>query len=460
MNVKISLTELEEGKTYTIEQYKHWFPKGKFDKRFPQEFIKKWLRRNAIYLEFLGISYRFDENNNFILTPSNKVGLAPLKNPYGGQIYGSIVVKPRLKWEEIYKILNVIEWKYQPDFIKDEEPILSDGVLPRWFKAIETLNAISAAINLFMKGVDRKHIMSKVPIGSVNWNEYARKSLPYCKYDSFHTTISEYSYDLEVHRQFKGIVKIITEDISNSKVPIKIKNKAKTLLARIDKKLEMVSYDEPNVYKLKKARIPYFYKIYYEKAIQKCIEYIEESKFSLKTDNYYGLPWRIEMDRLFEHWVEYWAYKFSKMIGANYFSDIKRNSRIRFHNLGNWKSMAQLRPDIIIEKDSKTLILEVKYKKHLFYLQYGKSTQEVLEEHRHDLHQLLAYMSTSQSNKRIGCLMYPAVGENTYNQFATLINYTNIRANVDIVLCGVSFNEEDQLKLLEYIWNEKYMPFV
>lgn len=460
MSIKISLVEFENGKTFTVDQLKDWFPKSKFDKRFPQEYVRKWLRVNGKYLEFLGISYKWNEDNkSLILAPSNKIGLAPLRNPYGGQVYGSIVVKPRLGWLEMYKILDLINWKYQPVFLKDEEPIISDGVLPRWFKAIETLEAIFQALKLFMKGINRKQIRSRVPIGSVSWNEYATKSAPYGKYDLFSTIITEYSNDLEVNRQFKGVVRIIANDFLNPKVPIKIRSKAKVLIANIEKKLENVEYAVPSVEKLNKVKIPNFYKTYYEKAIRKCIDYITESKFSLKIGDFYGLPWTIEMDKLFEYWVEYWAFKFARRIGARFFSDIKKNSRIRFYNLGNWKSMNQLKPDIIIEKDSKTLIIEVKYKKHLAYFQYGKYSPEIFEDHRHDLHQLLAYMSTSQSTKRIGCLIYPSIGKEISDQFATLINYSNIRANVDVILCNISFQRESPLTLFGHILGEKYASF-
>jgi len=460
MRVKISLVEFGDEKVYPVEQLKNWFPKGKFDKRYPQEYVNKWLNKNKRYLEFLGISYKWDEDNkSLILIPGNKIGLAPLRNPYGGQIYGSIVVRPRLGWLKIYQILYLIEWKYQPTFLKDEEPIFSDGVLPRWFKAVETLRTISKALNLYMKGICRRETSSKVPIGSVNWDEYATKSVPYGEYDCFSINITDYSHDLEVHRQFKGVVREIAKDISSPNVPIKVRNEGNSLIANIEKNLEHVSYENPSVEKLKKIKVPSFYRVYYEKAIQKSIEYLDESKFSIEFGNFYGLPYAIEMDRLFEYWVEYWAFNFAKRIGARFFSDIKRNSRIRFYNFGNWKSLKELRPDVIIEKGSKTLIIEVKYKKHLAYLQYGKYSTEILEEHRHDIHQLLAYMSTCQSEKRIGCLVYPYINNEISHQMATLINYTNIKVNVDVILCSIPFHEEKPINIFEDIWSNKYASF-
>jgi len=456
MKVKISLVEFGNEKVFSIEQLKKWFPSDKFDKRNPLEYLRKWFYVNEKYLNFLGISYKWDDvNKNLILTPGNKIGVAPLKNPYGRKIYGSITVKPRLNWEKIYEILESIEWKYQPTFLEDEEPIFSDGVLPPWFNAIDTLEAVSKALNLYMRGIERKKILSKIPTGTIDWYEYSIKSVPYGKYNQFSSLISDYSTDLEIHRQFKGVVRIISKDILNPIVPLQIKNKARQLIANIEKKLENVEYTNPDIEKLRKAKVPNFYRTAYEKAIWKCIQYLKRSRFSLNTGIFYGLPWTITMDKLFEYWIEHWAYIFAKKIGAKFYSDIKGNSKIRFYSPNNWKSLRELRPDIIIEKNSKTLIIEVKYKKHLTYLQYGKLSSEILEDHRHDLHQLLSYMSSSINEKRIACLIYPKIDRSTRNQSSTLINYTNTKANVDVILCGVSFQPREILTLLENIWNEK-----
>ncbi len=466
LKARISLIEFGDEKTISIEQIKNWFPKprtreeGRFYENYIRKSIKKWFHRNEKYLAFLGISYKWDdENKNLILTSSNKIGLVPLRNPYGGKIYGSIAVKPRLRWVKIYEILKVIDWKYQPIFLKDEEPIISDGILPRWFKAVDTLEAIFRAVCLPMKSMVSKQMTSKTPVGTINWHDYSSKSIPYGKYNQFPTLITDCSIDSEVHRQFKGIIKMIAHDISNSTVPVKVKCKAKQLIANIEKKLENVTTSPPDVKKIKRTKVPSFYRTAYENAIKKCIEYINQSRFSLDVGNFYGLPWSIEMDRLFEYWIEHWAYIFAKRIGARFYSDLRKNSKIRFCNLNNWKSLSQIKPDIIIEKGSKTLIIEVKYKKHLIYLQHKKYSLEILEEHRRDLHQLLAYMSSSVSEKRIGCLIYPKIGKDVSNQFSTLINYTNARANVDVVLCGVSFKPEELLISLENIWNEKYATF-
>jgi len=460
MKVKISLTEFGDEKIIPLEELKNWFPSGRFDKRYPLNYLKKWLHINEKYLGFLGVTYRWDDDkNSLILIPGNKIGLAPLRNPYGAEVYGGIIVRPRLGWIKIYDILEYIDWIYQPNFLKDEEPIISNGVLPRWFKAVNTLDTISQALVLFMKGIEEKRIISRVPKGNIDWYSYSTQSVPYGKYDRFSSRITDYSIDLEIHRQFIGIVKMIEDDISGPEVPIKIKNKAGQLILNIERKLQNVEPNTPDIEKLKKIKIPNFYRQKYDTAIKACIEYLWQSKFSMEAGNLYGLPWSIEMDRLFEYWIEYWAYIFAKRLGAHFYSDIRRNSRIRFYNLKNWKTLKLLKPDVIIEKNDKSMILEVKYKKHLLYLQYGKSSSDILEEHRYDIHQLLSYMSGSVKEKKIGCLIYPKISDNLANQYATLINYTNTRSNVDVVLCGIPFQPEEFIRILEDLWSEKYAAF-
>jgi len=68
-------------------------------------------------------------------------------------------------------------------------------------------------------------------------------------------------------------------------------------------------------------------------------------------------------------------------------------------------------------------------------------------------------MSGSVKEKKIGCLIYPKISDNFANQYATLINYTNTRSNVDVVLCGIPFQPEEFIRILEDLWSEKYTSF-
>lgn len=457
MRINITLTELGDGKLISLGELKGWFPSGRFDKRYPQEYLKKWTGANEKYLKFLGISFKWDDTGQrLILTPGEKIGVAPLKNPYGRKTYGSIAVKPRVGWLQIYDMLSLVNWKYQPAFLREEEEIISTGTLPRWLKIVDTLKAIDQALSAPMRGLFRKQTLSPVPLGTVNWERYAKSNFSRAQLHYFDCLVSDYSMDLEVHRMFKGVLKIIESELLRAPIPNKVMLRASHIIIKLKRILENVPYEEPSINRLMKIQIPQLYKSKYDRAINKCIEFLNQSRFSLEVGSYYGLPWAMEMNQLFEHWVEHCAYIFAKSVGAKFFSDIRNNSKIRFYNLKNWKSLSVLKPDIIIEKESKTLVIDVKYKKHLMYLQYGVATKEILDEHRGDIHQILSYLSSSTSEKRIGCLMYPSIYESLDNQYASLINYTNTNINVDLILCGVPLNSNEVISILNGIWKEKY----
>jgi len=450
--IKITLTEFDEPKKFSFKQLKDWFPSGKFDRRTPWSYVKKWIKINQKYLDFLGISYFWDDEKGLILEALNKIGLAPIRNPYGGKVYGSITVKPRIGWIKISEILESIEWRLKPEFLEFEEPIMSDGIFPRWLKALDTLKAIERALQRYMSGIKETHEVKDRPVGKVNWNDYSTRNVPYGKWNRFSCTITDYSLDIDIHRQFKGVVEQIEKDLHGRYVPVNVKRIAFPTLRKINKILENVNLEPPDVEKMKNSNIPLLYRNIYEDAKKRAIEYISQSRFSIYPGEFFGLPWRIEMERLFEFWVEYWSYKFSKQIGANFYSDIRRNSKIRFLKLGEWRGLRELRPDIIIDKAEHTVIIDVKYKKHLLYLKLDNFTKDLLEEHRKDIHQILAYAGVSSNTDKKAVLVYPKLSKESIVEKARVINYKNGNINLLLFKIDTSFEPSEFLEILRSIW--------
>ncbi|MCD6166798.1 hypothetical protein J7K19_08845 [bacterium] len=459
--IKITLTEFDDPKTFSLNQLKDWFPSGKFDRRMPWDCVKKWISTNRKYLDFLGILYSWGNDKGLILEASNKIGLAPIKNPYGGKVYGSITVKPRIGWIKISEILDSIEWRLKPDFLETEEPIMSEGVLPRWLKAIDTLKAIERALQCCLRGIKAIHEVKDNPVGRVNWNNYSTRNVPYGKWNRFSCTIADYSLDIDIHRQFKGIVEQIEKDLSGHYVPINVKRKALPTLQRIKKILEKVNLELPDVDKLKNSNIPPFYRSVYEDAKTRAVEYVSQSRFSIYSAEFFGLPWAIEMDRLFESWVEFWSYKFSRQMGANFYSDIRGNSKIRFLSLGRWGGLKDLKPDIIIDKGEHTMVIDVKYKKHLLYLKLGNFTRDILEEHRKDIHQILAYAGSSSNTDKKAVLVYPKLLKESIVEKAEVINYKNSNINLTLLKIDTSFDSSEFLEKLRSTWkNDVAKPII
>ncbi|MBV8073408.1 MAG: hypothetical protein JO270_26175 [Acidobacteriaceae bacterium] len=129
-----------------------------------------------------------------------------------------------------------------------------------------------------------------------------------------------------------------------------------------------------------------------------------------------GIPWSMPMDKFFEAWVETVVRIVAQRTGAQMKTGRKRETTYPIvwepSYLGSQKSLA---PDIWLEWDSVTLIVDAKYKRHWEELQehsWSKVEQDIREQHRNDLLQALAYANLARTGTVIVCLTYPCSAEN------------------------------------------------
>jgi 5-methylcytosine-specific restriction endonuclease McrBC regulatory subunit McrC len=128
-----------------------------------------------------------------------------------------------------------------------------------------------------------------------------------------------------------------------------------------------------------------------------------------------GLPWAMPMDKFFEAWVETVLRIVVQRTGGQ--MKVGRN-RETTHAI-DWEpsyigSQKSLVPDIWIEWDSATLIVDAKYKRHWEELQqhsWWKAEEDLREQHRNDLLQVLAYANLARTPQTIVCLIYPCSAE-------------------------------------------------
>ena len=83
-----------------------------------------------------------------------------------------------------------------------------------------------------------------------------------------------------------------------------------------------------------------------------------------------GLPWAMSMEQFFEAWVETLMSHVARQIGAIMRSGRERQTIVPLNwdppYLGSQKSLI---PDVVIERDDLTIIVDAKYKEHWDYLQ-------------------------------------------------------------------------------------------
>jgi hypothetical protein len=124
-----------------------------------------------------------------------------------------------------------------------------------------------------------------------------------------------------------------------------------------------------------------------------------------------GIAWIMSMELFFEAWVETVAEKLSRQIGGVLRSGRKRETVTPL----KWKppytgSQRYLLPDLVIERENETIIIDAKYKSHWEELsrhEWYSTAKAFQEQHRADLLQILAYTSPTTTKKIVACLAYP-----------------------------------------------------
>jgi 5-methylcytosine-specific restriction endonuclease McrBC regulatory subunit McrC len=121
------------------------------------------------------------------------------------------------------------------------------------------------------------------------------------------------------------------------------------------------------------------------------------------------------MDQFFEAWVEIALRRVAQKTGAQVKVGRKRETT---HPITwappYWGSQKSLMPDLWLEWSSITMIVDAKYKRHWEELQeqsWSRMQEELREQHRNDLLQVLAYANLARTQTVIACLAYPCSAE-------------------------------------------------
>jgi 5-methylcytosine-specific restriction endonuclease McrBC regulatory subunit McrC len=143
--------------------------------------------------------------------------------------------------------------------------------------------------------------------------------------------------------------------------------------------------------------------------------------------------WRIDFSDLFEKYVQFIFKQVSFEIGAKQLNNYKIRRSSHFSPL--W-SLDYLEPDIMLMKNNLDIVIDVKYKSHLFNLK--STTEKLKEEHRKDVHQLLAYMAFTKNKNKVGVLCYP-YSEQYLSELDYIFPFSNTKSK--IILLGIPLNK-------------------
>lgn len=405
------------------ELLKRWFKSA--DKRYTGQVLQKFITYNSGLLGFLGVHATIvgsDSNVSLVFRSSSYIGSVPLRSPDTGKQIGDFVVSPRFsgkdRFEDYIEILDLLGAELSPEII-DSLPLASGRNFrpPLYLEAIKFVSSLEQLLTRPWRKFDNLERELNSPFGQVNWNKYAEHEYKVENRTRFPVRQNVLS---EFHREYSEIryvFDICRDELLSGRTPQRIKNTLRSRLAFIENKLYMHKPTSTSNIPIRAADSP---------AVRLC-KYRANKILDHKLVDSTG--WRVDFNDVFEKFVQYTFTEVAKESGGRLYPNYKFPSRTSRHY--SWE-LKHVEPDAVYHNEDFFVFIDAKYKSNL-YNKFSDS-QSLKDEHRHDLHQIMAYSSFGSSNSKFGCLCYPS--DEFEAKSITFRSGINSTSNT-ILICGI-----------------------
>lgn len=407
---------------------KKWFKKA--DKRYLSEYLQKFIDYNKDSFDFLQVTPKIEGSGKGVsvnFKSDHFIGAIPLRSPDTGKQMGDFVVKPRYtsatdQFSEYVEIVNLLEKEILPEF-KHSIPLLSQNNMrpPLYLEATKFVNLLETAIKTKWNKFQTIKKIYRYPKSQVDWKEYVEKEFDPMKRLLFpcqDNILSEFHSEFFELKYTYGIAK---REIISFNTPLSIKYQYR----------DTVTYLDNALYEFPEKLTNELHIHLSDPVIIKKLK-IQGNKI-LKGNFEEATSWRIDFSLLFEKYVQFIFNQISLEIGATQLNNYKIRRSSHFNPL--W-SLNYLEPDIILMKNNLDIVIDAKYKSHLFNLK--SISEELKDEHRKDLHQLLAYTAFTKNKNKVGILCYP-YNEQYISELDYIFPFSNTKSK--IVLLGIPLHK-------------------
>lgn len=369
------------------------------------------------------------------LISHTRIGAVPLMSPITFKPEFSLIIKPRFGWNGVGPVLLSTGWKVLPDILRMPSLKISERRIPPWVLSTVVLSRLDNLIRNLSREFEMVEEEQSIPRGSVNWTRYAQKNLPNGRLQSLPCRYPDLQADQEltaaIHFVLSRQLQSLNTQRSMGVHVIQLVEYARQLLAKV----KHVPPQKPQSLHLQQlqSRSKQLTGTTMHQGIE-AIEWTVQEKGLAGLGDFHGLPWMMSMETLFEAYVESVMERLLRLRGGVLKRGRTRETIVPIH----WDppitgSQRYLMPDLIIERDEVSCIVDAKYKDHWEDLNvdsWMRLEEEIRNRHRHDVHQILAYAATheagvigavnssgeylfdtSDRKSIICCLMYPCTRE-------------------------------------------------
>ncbi len=429
--------------------------------------VHQFLKLNKPHFNELDVEAQLSysgDNIKLNIKSNSKIGAVPLRSPITYKPEYSLVVKPRFGWNGVGPILSKTGFRYLPNILDLPQLRISESHIPPWVLSTVVLSRIDQ----LLRNIDRRFEMTNqyhpIPKGSVDWNDYAQKQVPTANFLNFNCTYS----DLLDNRLVKSFIKFTLMRQKQSLETqrdfglfvLQLMDYCETLL----QKVPGITPTKPTPLQLNALLNKSFESDLITRGFE-AIEWTTEEKGLAGLGDLHGLPWAMDMEDLFESYIESIIHKISKRIGGKLLSGRLRETIIPI----DWDppligSQRYLLPDLLFLRNDHLFIIDAKYKDHwedLNIKSWNNLEDLIKERHRNDLLQILAYTAGVKQNNISCCLVYPCKKDTWISLLdrkrhihTAEINRGNKRIRLYLTAVPFELNDEEIEELLPIFINQ------
>jgi 5-methylcytosine-specific restriction endonuclease McrBC regulatory subunit McrC len=373
----------------------------------------QFITQNAPLFQLLEVEIRRDYDGRDVLlhiVSGSAIGAVPLISPLTGRPDFGLVIQPRFPWAGIGPMLAEMGWLISPRPLR--LPLLkrSERQVPPWVVSVMVLARLKALLDGLQRRFELTTEALSAPKGNIDWTQYATRQLPRGNFLSVPCTFP----DLRDDRDLKGAIRFAIEkqlrSLETQREQGAFIHRLIALAESLLRKVDAVASRRPARSDFDRwLRVPMRTDTFAEGL--RAIDWTVEERGLAGLSDLEGLPWTMSMNHFFEAWVE----TVMRSVARQMCGTLKVGRRRETVSPLSWDppylgSQRSFIPDMILELEGTSFIVDAKYKRHWEELQSAWHEQESVlhERHRADLLQVLAYANlASVSNDVICCLVYP-----------------------------------------------------
>ena len=338
------------------------------------------------------------------------IGAVPLISPTTGHSDYGFVVRPRFEWTGVGEILGATGWRVVPAPLS--LPLLprSERKIPPWVLSSMIISRIQVLLKTLERRFEMKHEVRAAPRGRIDWPSYTRREIARSRFLSVPCRFP----NLQDDRELKAAIRFTLEKQLGSLLTQRTAGlfvfKLIELCGLLLESVRDVPPQEPTpatIFGWLRGRLK---SETFREGVQ-AIEWTAQDRGLAGLSDLDGLPWTMSMDEFFEGWAETVLAAVARKIGGILRTGRQSQTVTPLSwdppYLGSQKSLV---PDLVLEREDQTVIVDAKYKEHWEEMQRNRWTnldEEIRERHREDLLQVLAYANLSTKARTVVCLVYP-----------------------------------------------------